>query len=88
MAEGASLMKFAFENLKEAEKQQGNLNIKVHQASQSVEKKWKEGLVCGEGQNFARDLMETPSNLLTPHFFTKKVIDRFSRLQSVKITVR
>ncbi|XP_028391159.1 cytosol aminopeptidase-like [Dendronephthya gigantea] len=90
MAEAASLSKFVFDSLKQEDKRQGPLSISVHDASgsSSVKQGWKKGCILGEGQNFARELMETPANLLTPKLFTEKVTERISRLPSVEVIVR
>ena len=37
---------------------------------------WKRGHVLADAQNFARDLMDTPSNLLTPTMFVDRVSER------------
>ena len=88
MAEGASLSKYVFDRLKQEDKKQGPLTLNVHERSSSIKRDWKEGCILGEGQNFARELMETPANLLTPRLFTEKVTERLSRLPSVEIIVR
>ena len=90
MAEGASLSQFVFDRLKQDEKRQKPVTINVHEpsGSSSIKQDWKQGCVLGEGQNFARELMETPANLLTPKLFTEKVAERLSRLSSVDIIVR
>lgn len=38
---------------------------------------WEEGKVLAEGQNFARFLMESPANLMTPTIFTELVKEKF-----------
>ena len=90
MAEGASLSKFVFDCLKQEDKKQGPLSITVHEpsGSSSVKQDWEKGWILGEGQNFARELMETPANLLTPRLFAEKVTERLSRLASVEVIVR
>ena len=37
---------------------------------------WERGRVLADAQNFARDLMDTPSNLLTPTMFVDRVSER------------
>lgn len=91
MAEGASLSKFVFDSLKQEDKRQGAITINVHESplgNSSIKRDWKEGCILGEGQNFARKLMETPANLLTPRLFTEKVTERLSRVQSIEVIVR
>ena len=36
-------------------------------------KQWSRGCILGSAQNFARDLMETPSNHMTPTMFVEAV---------------
>ena len=40
----------------------------------------QKGLVLGEAQNLARELMELPSNLLTPKLFSQRIIDELAGL--------
>ena len=51
-------------------------------------KLWQDGLLLSGAQNFARELMETPSNLLTPTVFADMLINRFSDLESVQVLAR
>ena len=51
-------------------------------------KLWQDGLLLSGAQNFARELMETPSNLLTPTVFADTLINRFSDLESVEVLAR
>ena len=93
MAEGATLSKFIFDELKQEKKRQGHVAIKVHEipgnsGNSSVRRLWKEGCIFGEGQNFAKELMEMPANLLTPKLFTEKATEKFSRVSSVEVIVR
>ncbi|CAB3981658.1 cytosol aminopeptidase, partial [Paramuricea clavata] len=90
MAEGASLSKFVFDRLKQEDKKQGPVTINAlgHSGSSSIKHDWEEGCSLGGGQNFARELMETPANLLTPRLFTEKVAERLSRLSSIEVIVR
>ena len=44
------------------------------------------GLVLGQAQNLARDLMELPSNLLTPKLFSKRIVEELAEL-GVKVNV-
>jgi len=41
---------------------------------------FEKGLVLGQAQNLARDLMELPSNLLTPTLFSQRIIDELAGL--------
>ena len=49
---------------------------------------WNRGRVFAEGQNFARDLMETPSNHLTPTRFGEIATEKLGKLERVTVIVR
>lgn len=48
---------------------------------------WSTGQVYAEAQNFARDLKETPANLMTPTIFADQVTKAFAGVKNVKVTV-
>ena len=45
------------------------------------EVEWNRGCVVAAAQNFARDLKETPSNLLTPSLFVEAVGERLEQIR-------
>ena len=45
---------------------------------------WQDGLLLSGAQNFARELMETPSNLMTPTVFADRLTEQLSDLQNVE----
>ena len=45
-------------------------------------------MIYAEAQNFARTLMETPANYMTPTRFTEYVQSKFDGLSKVEIIVR
>src|SRR5207248_10238070 len=49
---------------------------------------WETGLIYAEAQNFARTLMKTPANYMTPTKFTEYVQSKFNGLSKVEIIVR
>lgn len=49
---------------------------------------WQDGLLLSGAQNFARELMETPSNLMTPTVFADTLSKRLSDLQNVEVYAR
>lgn len=55
--------------------------------SSNMEDIWRRGITKAEGQNWARYLMETPANKLTPTIFAEKVVEKMSGL-GCKVTVR
>ena len=54
----------------------------------SKESSWETGLIYAEAQNFARTLMKTPANYMTPTKFTEYVQSKFDGLSKVEIIVR
>ena len=45
-------------------------------------------MVLAEGQNFARRLMETPANLMTPTKFADEAQSKLGPLENVVVLVR
>ena len=48
---------------------------------------WSTGLVYGQAQNLARELMETPANLMTPTLFCERIQKEFRSIDNVEIQV-
>ena len=46
---------------------------------------WSTGLVFGKAQNLARELMETPANLMTPTLFCERIKKEFQGIKNVDI---
>ncbi|KAG0140612.1 hypothetical protein CROQUDRAFT_664949 [Cronartium quercuum f. sp. fusiforme G11] len=57
-------------------------------ADQLIELNWSTGLVFGRAQNLARELMETPANILTPTAFCARIQMEFAGIPNVEIHVR
>ena len=51
-------------------------------------KLWQDGLLLSGAQNFARELMETPSNLMTPTIFAETLTQRLSDIGNVQVFAR
>lgn len=51
-------------------------------------KLWQDGLLLSGAQNFARELMETPSNHMTPTIFADTLTNRLSGLENVEVHAR
>ena len=49
---------------------------------------WQDGLLLSGAQNFARELMETPSNLMTPTMFADRLNERLADLGNVQVHAR
>ncbi|RMX41300.1 hypothetical protein pdam_00017742 [Pocillopora damicornis] len=99
-AEGANLALFSYDTLKSSKKLEVDLQPHKHVTESDLKsqeeeinfyawhKLWQDGLLLSGAQNFARELMETPSNLLTPTVFADTLINRFSDLESVQVLAR
>ncbi|KAJ2072768.1 hypothetical protein GGH13_002460 [Coemansia sp. S155-1] len=48
---------------------------------------WNTGRVYAEAQNFARELMATPANFMTPTIFARRVQDELAFLPNTKVNV-
>ncbi|KAJ2872446.1 hypothetical protein GGH93_004026 [Coemansia aciculifera] len=48
---------------------------------------WNTGRVYAEAQNFARELMATPANFMTPTIFAQRVRDELASLPNTKVNV-
>ena len=55
---------------------------------QTWQKLWQDGLLLSRAQNFARELMETPSNLMTPTMFAERLTKRLSDVEQVAVHAR
>ncbi|KAI8445123.1 cytosol aminopeptidase family, catalytic domain-containing protein [Phakopsora pachyrhizi] len=49
---------------------------------------WSSGLIFGQAQNLARELMETGANLMTPTIFCERIKKEFDGIHNVEIHVR
>ena len=67
-AEGAYLGLWAYDFLKS--KKESLKNLKIKPLDENNEQ-WQMGVKKAKGQNFARTLMETPANHLTPQIFAR-----------------
>jgi len=91
-AEGASLRIYSYDELKAADKQKSPPELSVYTEAaddaDSVQSAFQQGRVLGEGQNFARRLMETPANVMTPTRFVELAKEYLESLPNVTITAR
>lgn len=90
VAEGAILGTYYFDNFKTEKKPAPVFDCytKYTDDAASVKAAWQRGVLLAEGQNFSRELMEHPANLLTPTIFSQKVVDYLGKLDNVTVTVR
>ncbi|XP_060578489.1 cytosol aminopeptidase-like [Ruditapes philippinarum] len=91
-AEGGYLSLFEYDELKDKTKRKKAVKLSClvdHiTASSSAKKSWTRGRIKAEGQNWARHLMEMPSNKLTPALFVEAVQQKFANRSNVTIHVR
>ena len=53
----------------------------ISSADPSFLQQWSRGCVLGSAQNFARELMETPSNHMTPSLFVEAVSEKIGEIK-------
>lgn len=85
-AEGAFLSLYEYQSLKSPDKRA----VKIPDVLMYGDcdwKKWRIGVEKAEAQNYARKLMETPANLLTPKSFAYNVVQSLCKT-SVNVTLR
>ncbi|KAH9815527.1 cytosol aminopeptidase family, catalytic domain-containing protein [Melampsora americana] len=56
-------------------------------SDQLIELNWSSGLIFGQAQNLARELMETPANMMTPTAFCDRIKHEFDGIPNVEIHV-
>ena len=86
-SEGSHLSNYKYEHNKTNEE---NIKIEIIEEEKLTKeeiKKWEDGKIKAEAQNFARNLMNTPSNLMTPSIFASTVSSRVSSLHSPHVTL-
>ncbi|XP_053694078.1 cytosol aminopeptidase-like isoform X2 [Sabethes cyaneus] len=71
-AEGALLSNYKFQAYKNKEKQTQLPAVSLAESADGSEK-WKQGVAVANAQNWARELMETPANHMTPIIFAATV---------------
>lgn len=82
-AEGATLGLYKYQGQKCQTKRKPMPNLSLVESESDV-RKWIKGYVLGSTQNWVRDLMETPANLMTPIMFANSV---GARLESFGVNV-
>uniref|UniRef100_A0A8W7K854 Cytosol aminopeptidase n=1 Tax=Anopheles albimanus TaxID=7167 RepID=A0A8W7K854_ANOAL len=74
-AEGATLANYKFQSFKSADKRTSLPSVRFAEDASGKED-WQRGVIIAEAQNFARVLMETPANHMTPTIFADTVRER------------
>lgn len=78
-AEGATLGVYKYQGQKSASKRKPIPNLSLVDTENDV-RKWIKGFILGNTQNWVRELMETPANLMTPIIFANTVRERLEGL--------
>ncbi|XP_047128998.1 cytosol aminopeptidase isoform X1 [Hydra vulgaris] len=87
-AEGINLSLYSFNKFKSEKKDQPTFKMfDADNNNKALFEDWHYGLKVSNSQNFARELMETPSNYKYPLLFANMVSERFLHT-SVKVHVR
>ena len=83
-SEGSHLANYKYQYKEETETveimEDSNMN-------QNEKKSWETGKTKASAQNFARNLMNSPSNLMTPTLFAQNVENHLSFLQSDNLSI-
>nr|AUT77176.1 leucine aminopeptidase 3 [Sinonovacula constricta] len=87
-AEGGHLALYVYDELKSEDKRKKPVKLSCLGTDSSKQITWNRGVIKAEGQNWARSLMEMPSNFLTPRLFAEAVKNRLNNIQTVKVNVR
>ncbi|XP_076300931.1 cytosol aminopeptidase-like [Lasioglossum baleicum] len=84
-AEGATLSTWFYQGMKNKEKQAAFPKVSLY--GQEGEEQWRIGNIKAQAQNWARQLSDTPANLMTPTIFSEEVCSTLSKL-GITVTVR
>jgi len=87
-AEGACLGAYKFDKYKSKKNAAMELKLLDMDSEAVDEQGWLNGQIAAESQNFARELMETPSNYKYPQLFAQNIVGRFSKYTNVETLVR
>ena len=58
-----------------------HIHTHTHSTDASLVSKWSRGCILGSAQNFARELMESPANHMTPTMFVEAVSNKLGRMR-------
>ncbi|GJJ14825.1 hypothetical protein Clacol_009093 [Clathrus columnatus] len=86
-AVGATLGLYKFTTLRTKENDK-TPKVDVRLLSENDASGWDTGLIYAQSQNFARELMELPANIVTPTNFCQKVKQAFEGIPNVQIYIR
>nr|XP_018906745.1 PREDICTED: cytosol aminopeptidase-like isoform X3 [Bemisia tabaci] len=83
-AEGATLGLWQFQAYKDEKNRKVAPAVKFYEKEDSDQ--WERGLIKAEAQNFARMLMDTPGNLMTPTIFSQVVKENLTS-EKIKLSI-
>ncbi|GFR93036.1 leucine aminopeptidase-like protein [Elysia marginata] len=91
-AEASLLSLHSFDEFRQEKDKQPSVSVthfasEADQGSQAAEH-WLKGETLARAQNFARYLMESPANRMTPSIFCDKVKENLSQLPNCTVTIR
>ncbi|KAJ1871324.1 hypothetical protein LPJ55_003966 [Coemansia sp. RSA 990] len=87
-AEGAQLALYKFDQFKSSKEGEDEAPASINVSwLDSTQKEWDAGQITANAQNFARDLMNTPANFMTPTLFAERVAREFQGLDNVHVRV-
>ncbi|XP_024887625.1 cytosol aminopeptidase-like [Temnothorax curvispinosus] len=84
-AEGAGLSTWLYQGFKNEEKKKKLPKISLY--GDEGEAEWRVGIIKAQAQNWARELSDTPANLMTPTIFSQRVCEVLTHL-GVDVQVR
>merc|ERR1712004_288598 len=86
-AESATLCLDVYDDLKSEDKKKPKPAMQCVDTAADVTAAWQRGVVLGEGQNFARRLMEAPANVMTPTRFSELAQEYLGRCANTTVNV-
>ncbi|ESO98387.1 hypothetical protein LOTGIDRAFT_231435 [Lottia gigantea] len=89
-AEGSVLKLFSYDDLKGKDNKKDKMKVDLYSVEENSDNQesWKKGVILGNSQNFARLLMETPANKMTPSIFANTVQNRLGTESGVSVQIR
>eukprot|EP00795_Rhopilema_esculentum_P011480 gene11480-21695_t len=90
-AEAATLCSYKFDHLKTKKKKKEPLKFVLSKRDKSAtdhNDAWSRGVIMADCQNFARYLMELPSNYKTPRKLADIVVERLAPCKGIEVVIR
>ncbi|KAK6186514.1 hypothetical protein SNE40_008540 [Patella caerulea] len=91
-AEGSILGLFYYDDLKAKDSKKAKVKVDCYSSNEddiaTLNHDWSQGCILANSQNFARWLMETPANKMTPTIFAESVKERLGSENGVTVQIR